>query len=146
MAQDNNLTQRDLRVMLALMSEHDRGYFDKGQEYIAQLVSIDTRDCRKIMSKLEELGYIIRQRDKRGAVISIMISPFIMFQGRRNQQERRMDMTVQEVIHRNRKHYYDKIAKDPNDYPNAGKAVWPGYGKDGGDWEYGQEEAGTEGD
>lgn len=132
---DERLGLMDIRVLGIIMSEHANGPFTLGQGWIADQLSAHPGNIRKSCQKLEELQYIIRQKNKKGDVTSILINPFFMFNGRRNQARRSMDMNVRDVIARNRKIYYDKLAKDKNDYPNAGMAVWPEHGKS---WSYPQ--------
>jgi len=135
-AQDRDLDANDMRAMLVIMSEHDRGPVTCGQAALAAMLNMDPGNFRRICIKLEKLGYIIRQKNTRGAVISIVMHPNIMFMGRRNQERNRMQESHHDSIKEKRRRYYERLAKDPTDYPNYGKAVWPGLGPGRTDWVY----------
>lgn len=145
LANDDRLTGLDMRTMMNIISLQEGGIYRGGQEYLAQVMGSDIANIRKCTVRLEKFQYLVRQMGPRGRVDAILISPFFVFGGRVNQRERMEDLTTREIINRNRKHYYDKLAKDPNDYPNAGRAVWPGYGPNGGDWVYEEKEASLDG-
>jgi hypothetical protein len=143
-AKDDRLNPLDTKVLMLIMSEHRYGPFDKGQEWIAQQLDAHSGNVRKSCQKLEELQYIIRIKE-RGAVISIMIHPFFMFNGRRNQEDRHMEKTSSQLIRDRRKEFYRKIEAGWNP-PNHDKAIWPGLGPNGTDWVYEEKADGKEED
>lgn len=135
-ALDAGLTPQDKNVLLLIMAEHERGAFNKGTRWLAEILKTDIANIRKCCLKLEKSGYIVREIGPTGAIDNMFISPWLMFMGRRNQEKNRMREEHTSSIKYKRQRYYERLANDPTDYPNYGKAVWPGSGPGGTDWVY----------
>lgn len=120
-AQDGNLDQRDLRVLLALMSLAHYGPVEISQQKLADQIYYDRADVGKSIRWLLQCGYI--HRDGKAYVID----GSLMFEGRRNQKNKKVRVHLNDNMRERRKAFYEKVAIEGPDNTTG----WPGYSADG---------------
>jgi DNA-binding MarR family transcriptional regulator len=120
-AQDDSITPTELRLLVGLMGLHEDGPVTLSQQKLADQIGMERSKVNKAIMGLLEAGYIHREGK------TYTIDGSLMFTGRRNQQNKKVRVHLNDNMRERRKAFYEKVASEGPD----NSLGWPGYSADG---------------
>lgn len=117
LAQSDDLSLTELRVLIGIMALHEDGPVTMSQQAIADWIGIQRQKVSKALLHLIEMGYIRRDG------MTHTVDESLLFCGKRNQKAKRFRMYINETIRERRKRFREKIdTEGPDNRPG-----WTGY-------------------